>query len=67
MSDQYKFEMIRFDDSAQINTSHSVKTRLVTCKDVVYTFAEFLWACGFERKTVLAAYKSVEDELSGLR
>lgn len=67
MSDQYKFEMFRFDESAQINTARSIKTRGVSCVDIVYTFAEFLQACGFSREAVVQAYQQVEDDLSTVR
>lgn len=66
MSDRYKFEMIRFDESAQINTCHSVKTRGISCTDVVGTFADFLQACGFSRESIAKAYQHVENELSQL-
>lgn len=66
MSDRYKFEMIRFDESAQITTCHSVKTRGVSCTDVVSTFADFLQACGFHRESITKAYQHVENELSQL-
>lgn len=66
MSDRYKFEMIRFDDSSQITTCHAVKTRTAICNEVAFSFAEFLQACGFSRETVVSAFQQVEDELSAL-
>lgn len=66
MSDRYKFEMIRFDESAQINTCHSIKTRTAVCTEVIFSFSEFLQACGFSRETVIDAFQLVKDELSPL-
>jgi hypothetical protein len=66
MSDRYKFEMIRFDDSSQITTCHAVKTRTAVCNEVVLSFGDFLQACGFSRETVVSAFQQAEDELSSL-
>lgn len=66
MSDQYKFEMFRFDESAQINTSLSVKTRGILASEVVSVFGEFLKACGFHHETIAEAFREVGDELSEL-
>lgn len=66
MSDQYKFEMIRFDESAEINTCHTVRVRAAMCPEIVTAFAEFMQACGFARESVVEAFQQVEDELSVL-
>jgi len=66
MSDQYKFEMVRFDESAQINTSLSVKTRGILASEVVSVFGEFLTACGFHPQTIAEAFHEIGDELSQL-
>lgn len=66
MSDQYKFEMMRFDESAQINTSLSVKTRGILASEVVSVFGEFLTACGFHHQTIAEAFHEIGDELSQL-
>lgn len=63
MSDNYKFEMIRADDSAQITTCHSVKFKGYVAREVVLAFTDFLHACGFHPKTVLDAYETVVDEM----
>jgi len=66
MPDRYKFEMIRFDESAQIHTCHTVKTQSAVCTEVVCTFAEFLLASGFTKDTIASAYRQVENELSNV-
>ena len=70
MADNYKFEMIRADDSAQITTCHSIKFKGYVAKEVVLAFTDFLQACGFHPNTILDAYQMVVDEMSegtGLR
>lgn len=66
MSDHYKFEMLRYDETAEINTSLSVKTRGVFADEVVSAFAEFLVACGFHSRTVADAFSAKGDELSNV-
>lgn len=66
MSDNYKFEMLRYDEAAEINTSLSVKTRGVMASEVVSVFAEFLQACGFHSRTVAEAFLAKCDELSNV-
>ena len=63
LSDNYKFEMIRADDSAQITTCHSIKFKGYVAREVVHSFTEFLQACGFHPNTVLDAYEMVIDEM----
>lgn len=64
--DQYKFEMLRFDESAQINTALSVKTKGILASEVVAVFADFLQACGFHANTVGDAFQEIGDELSSM-
>lgn len=64
MSDNYKFEMLRYDESAEINTALSVKTRGILASEVVSVFAEFLQTCGFHRATVADAFLTKGNELS---
>lgn len=66
MSDHYKFEMLRYDETAEINTALSVKTRGILASEVVSVFAEFLQTCGFHRNTVANAFQELGDELSKL-
>lgn len=64
MSDNYKFEMLRYDETAEINTALSVKTRGILASEVVSVFGEFLKACGFHSATVADAFHEIGDELS---
>lgn len=66
MSDRYKFEMIRYDESAQIDTCHVVKARTAVCAEVALSFADFLRSCGFARETVVDAFQRAGDDLSTL-
>ena len=63
LSDNYKFEMIRADDSAEITTCHTVKFKGYVAKEVVLALTDFLQACGFHPNTVLDAYEAVIDEM----
>jgi len=64
LSDNYKFEMIRADDSAQITTCHNIKFKGYVAREVVLAFTDFLQACGFHPNTILDAYQMVVDEMS---
>ena len=66
MSEQYKFQMIRSDDSAQILTCHTTKVVGVMASDVIESFTDFLQCCGYHRTTILDVYQLLSDELSEL-
>lgn len=66
MSDYYKFEMLRYDETAEINTSLSVKTRGILASEVISVFGEFLKSCGFHATTVAEAFHEIGDELSNV-
>ena len=64
MASNYKFEMIRSDDAAQITTAYNVKVTAILASEVIETFTDFLQSCGFHRSTILDSYKRMSDELS---
>jgi hypothetical protein len=66
MGDQYKFQMIRSDDSAQILTCHTAKVQGVKASDVIESFTDFLQCCGYHRTTIMGVYQRLSDELSEL-
>lgn len=66
MSDSYKFEMLRFDEAAQITMSNSVRAHTAVCTEVTFSFAKFLRACGFTQESIVDAFQQVENELSAL-
>ena len=63
MSDQYKFQMIRSDDSAQILTCHTSKVKGVNASDVIESFTDFLQCCGYHRSTIMDVYQRLSDEV----
>ena len=66
MTNQYKFQMIRSDESAQILTCHTTKVVGVQASDVIESFTDFLQCCGYHRTTILGVYQRLSDELSQL-
>jgi hypothetical protein len=63
VSDQYKFQMIRSDDSAQILTCHTSKVKGVNASDVIESFTDFLQCCGYHRSTIMDVYQRLSDEV----
>ena len=63
MSDQYKFQMIRSDDSAQILTCHTSKVKGINASDVIESFTDFLQCCGYHRSTIMDVYQRLSDEV----
>ena len=66
MSEQYKFQMIRSDDSAQILTCYTTQVVGVQASDVIESFTDFLQCCGYHSTTILDVYQRLSDELSEL-
>ena len=66
MNDQYKFQMIRSDDSAQILTCHTTKVVGVMASDVIESFTDFLQCCGYHRTTIMDVYQRLSDEVQVL-
>ena len=66
MGDQYKFQMIRSDDTAQIITCHTAKVVGIKAAEVIDTFTDFLQCCGYHRSAILGVYERLSNELSEL-
>ena len=66
MTNQYKFQMIRSDESAQILTCHTTKVVGVQASDVIESFTDFLQCCGYHRTTIMDVYQRLSGELSEL-
>jgi len=63
---EYKFQMIRSDESAQILTCHTTKVVGVMASDVIESFTDFLQCCGYHRTTIMDVYQRLSDEVQVL-
>lgn len=64
MGDNYKFEMLRSDDAAQVTMAFNVRVKGVLASEVTATFVNFLMSCGYHSNTVKDALQEMVNELS---
>lgn len=59
--EMYKFELIRADESQQIEHVVTHKFRALLASSVVADFVDFMLGCGFAREAVVAAFAEHVD------
>lgn len=63
--DNYKFELIRSDESQQINHSITHKFEALLASELVDAFIDFASGCGFFKESLYSAMQSRIDESTG--
>lgn len=63
--DNYKFELIRADESQQITFSVSTKFEAYTAVQLIDAFVDFVSGCGFDKHGVMRAMEARIDEELG--